>query len=131
MSKNRGFTTTEMMIAVIFVFIVGAVIYFFTSGLQASHRDVERKTAINAIYYNLVEVVKPTLGGYPRVLNQEQLKAMDSALLTDPRGKKIGSRDSDYRYEPTKCNGGDVCQSFTLRANLERENVFVKRSPQN
>lgn len=131
MSKNKGFTTTEAMIAVIFVLFTGAIFYVFTAGLQASHRDTDRKTAINAIYYNLVEVVKPTLRGYPRVLSAEQLKAMDSALLTDPRGKKIGTRDSDYRYEPTECNGGDVCQRFTLRASLERENDFLKRSPQN
>jgi len=129
MSKNKGFTTTELVIAVIFVLFVGAIFYVFTSGLQASHRDTERKTAINAIYYNLVEVAKPALGGYPRVLTAEQLKAMDSSLLSDPQGKKIGARDSDYRYEPTECNGGDVCQSFTLRANLERENSFIKRSP--
>lgn len=97
---------------------------------MASHRDIERKTAINAIYYNLVEVAKPTLSGYPRILAAEHLKAMDSALLTDPQGKKLGAQGSDFRYEPTDCNGGDICQSFILRADLEREDVFVKQSPQ-
>lgn len=129
MSKNRGFTLTEMMIAVIFVLFVGVIFYLLTSGLQASHRDIQRKTAINSIYYNLVEVAKPALGGYPRVITAEQLKAMDSALLTDPQGKMIGDRGSDYIYEPTSCNGGDICQSFALRAVLEREDMFTKRSP--
>jgi type II secretory pathway component PulJ len=129
MSKTRGFTTTEMITAIVFVLLVGAIFYALTSSLQASHRDTRRKTAINAIYYNLVEVVRPSLKGYPRSLEADQLKAMDSALLMDPRGNKMGERDSDYRYEPSECNGGDVCQSFTLRASLEREDDFVKRSP--
>ena len=131
MSKQGGFTTTEVTIAITFVLLASAILYAATSSLKASHRDTERKTAINAIYYNLVEVVKPSLGGYPRVLSADQLKAMDSTLLTDPQGKKIGERGSDYRYEPTECNGGDVCQSFTLRAQLEHEDTFVKRSPDN
>lgn len=129
MRKQGGFTTTEVIIAIIFVLLVGAVFYGSTSSLQTSQRDTRRKTAINAIYYSLVEVIKPSLGGYPRVLTAEQLKSMDSSLLTDPRGHKIGTRDSDYTYEPTDCSGGDVCQSFTLRASLELEDTFVKRNP--
>lgn len=129
MDMKRGFTPTELAVAVVVVVLLGATYYASQSSLYASHRDTQRKTAINAIYYNLVEVVKPTLGGYPRVLTAEQLKAMDTALLTDPRGQKIGAAMSEYRYEPTECNGGDICQSFTLHADLEREDVFVKRSP--
>lgn len=129
MSRNRGFTVVELIVAIVFLTVVGAIFYGQKSGLQASHRDVQRKTAINAVYYNLVEVVKPALGGYPRVIAPEQLKAMDIALLTDPDGKKLGDKDSTYRYEPTECNGGDICKSFTLRADLEREDTFVKQSP--
>lgn len=129
MSKNRGFTATELVIAIVFVFLVGAIFYASSASHDAAHRDNKRKTAMNAVYYNLVEVVKPKLGGYPRILTSDQLGAMDSALLTDPRGKKLGAQGSDYRYEPTECSGGDICQSFTLRADLEREDVFVKQSP--
>jgi len=129
MSKDSGFTATELMIAIVFLLLVGTGFYASTASLQAAHRDNDRKTAINAIYYNLVEVVKPSLGGYPRVLTADQLKAMDAALLTDPRGNKLGTPNSDYRYDPTECNGGDICQKFTLRATLEREDVFVKNSP--
>lgn len=129
MSNNRGFTTTEVMTVIAFTLFTATLFYAVLSTLEASHRDIERKTAINAIYYNLVEVAKPALGGYPRVLSAEHLKAMDSALLTDPHGKKLGTPDSDYRYEPTECNGGDICQSFTLRADLEREDTFIKQSP--
>lgn len=129
MSTNRGFTVIELIVAIAFLAIVGSIFYAQKSDLEASHRDTARKTAINAIYYNLVEVAKPTLGGYPRALKAEQLKAMDSALLTDPDGKKIDEEGSSYRYAPTECNGGDLCKSFTLRADLEREDTFVKQSP--
>ena len=129
MNKRSGFTVIELVIAIAVLTITGAIFYTQKSDLQASHRDSQRKTAINAIYYNLVEVVKPTLGGYPRILKGEVLKAMDMALLTDPDGKKFSASDSNYQYEPTECNGGDLCQSFTLRATLEREDRFVKRSP--
>ncbi len=129
MNKSSGFTVIELVIAIAVLTIVGAIFYTQKSDLQASHRDSQRKTAINAIYYNLVEVVKPTLKGYPRVLKGEDLKAMDVSLLTDPDGKKLGASGSNYQYEPTECNGGDLCQSFTLRAKLEREDRFIKRSP--
>lgn len=129
MNNRSGFTVVELIVAILFLTVIGAIFYGQKAGLEASHRDIERKTAINAIYYNLVEVVKPSLGGYPRVLKAEQLKAMDTALLTDPSGKKLGDKESSYRYDPTECNGGDVCKSFTLRADLEREDAFVKQSP--
>ena len=129
MNKHSGFTVVELIVVILFLTLVGGIFYSQKAGLEASHRDTSRKTAINAIYYNLIEVVKPTLGGYPQALKAEQLKAMDSALLTDPDGKKLGEQGSDYRYEPTECNGGDICKSFTLRAELEREDVFVKQSP--
>lgn len=129
MSTIRSLTTTELLAGAIFLALIGGIFYAQRAGLTAAHRDTERKTAINAMYYNLVEVVKPTLGGYPRVLKTEDLKAMDPALLKDPQGVTIGVQGSDYRYEPTECNGGDVCQSFTLRANMEREDTFVKQTP--
>lgn len=130
MSTIRNLTVTELFAGVVFLILVGGIFLLQRAGLEASHRDTTRKTAINAIYYNLVEVVKPELGGYPRILEAEQLKAMDPALLKDPGGVLIDVQGSDYLYEPTECNGGDICRSFTLRAKLEREDTFVKQSPE-
>lgn len=129
MKHSAGFTIVELLVAIIFLGIVGSVAYSQQQALAMVHRDQDRKIAINAIYYNLEEVVKPTLKGYPRVLTAKQLRAMDPALLVDPSGNKIGKPSSDYRYEPTGCNGGDICSGYILRTTLERETDFVKASP--
>lgn len=129
MKHSAGFTVVELLVALVFLGFVAGIAYSQQQALEIVHRDQQRKVAINAIYYNLEEVVKPTLGGYPRVLAANQLKAMDAALLADPQGNKLGEPDSDYRYEPTGCNGGDLCSGYTVRASLERETDFVRTNP--
>ncbi len=126
--KDRGFTVVEVLAFFMLLSVVGVIFLGQKNALDAIHRDRERKTAINEIFYNLEEVVYPTLKGYPSVLNPTQLKTLGSAYLTDPEGNKIGDKDSDYRYEPTGCNGGTLCTGFTLRTELEREADFVKSS---
>ena len=76
---------------------------YVTKTKQLTHcsRDTQRKTAINAMYYNLEEVYFPAQKSYPRVLSANNLKAMDAKLLKDPQGVVIGEHGSDYRYEPT------------------------------
>lgn len=126
MKKTDGFTVVELLVAIIVLGAIGLIFLSQKHTLEAIHRDKERKIAINSIYYNLEEVVKPGLNGYPSKIDTKQLKAMDSNLLKDPNGKMIGDKDSDYRYEPTGCDGGAVCSGYILRANLEREGDFVK-----
>lgn len=126
MKASHGFTVVELLVAVAFLGIVGTLLFQQQQSVRIIHADQDRKVAINAIHYNLEEVVKPALGGYPRVLSASQLKAMDKALLRDPSGVLIGEPTSQYRYEPTGCNGGEVCTGYTLRADLEREADFVK-----
>lgn len=129
MKTSSGFTLVELLATIVFVSIIGTLFYELNQTLGVVHRDQDRKVAINAIHHNLEEVVKPSLGGYPRLLNATQLKAMDKALLEDPSGATIGESSSQYRYEPTGCNGGNICSGYTLRADLEREADFVKSNP--
>lgn len=131
MNTSSGFTTIELLALIVFIGLIGAVGYDRYQAIQTVHRDQDRKTAINAIYHNLEEVVKPTLGGYPRVLQAAQLKAMDPQLLKDPQGVLVGASGSDYRYEPTGCNGGDICRDFTLSSQLENEGDYTKTSVRN
>ena len=126
MKASSGFTVVELLVAIVFLGVVGTVFFQQQQAVRVLHRDQDRKVAINAIHYNLEEVVKPALGGYPRVLNATQLKAMDKALLRDPAGIMIGEPTSQYHYEPTGCNGSDICAGYTLRADLERESDFIK-----
>ena len=129
MKSSDGFTVVELLVGLVFLGIVSGISFDRYSTIQMVHRDQDRKVAINSMHYNLQEVVKPGAGGYPRVLTAAQLTAMNAALLTDPNGLKLGEASSDYRYEPTGCNGGDICSGYTLRANLELEQDFVKTPP--
>lgn len=127
MRKQSGFTALELIIAIIILLVAGVVFTVQKNNLNAQHRDVQRKIAINAIYYNLEEVVYPSLGGYPAQLDAVQLKAMDSSLLKDPNGLALGEAGSNYSYEPISCTG-NVCKHYMLRATLEREATFEKKS---
>lgn len=128
MKTARGFTVVETLVIIIFLGVIGTVGYTLFEAVRMTHRDQDRKVAINTIHANLEEVVKPKLGGYPRTLSAAQLTAMDKSLLKDPAGVLIGAQDSDYRYEPTDCNGGEKCGGYTLIADLEREADFVKKN---
>lgn len=127
MKKQAGFTALELVVAIIVLIAAGAIFLVQKNDIAAEHRDSTRKTAINAIYYNLEEVVRPALGGYPATLDTKQLKAMDSDLLKDPNGILINETGSDYHYEPSSCSG-TLCQHYVLRAELEKEAEFIKRS---
>jgi len=128
MKTSSGFTVVELLVAITFLGLIVALSLVESRSLTMIHNDQDRKIAINAIHYNLEEVVRPTLNGYPRVLSASQLKAMDSSLLKDPEGNTVGEPGSDYRYEPTGCNGGNVCAGYTLIADLENESDFIKKN---
>lgn len=127
MQKQSGFTAIELIIAILILLTAGVIFLVQKSNLNAGHRDTQRKIAINAIYYNLEEIVHPKLGGYPARLDAKQLKAMDSELLKDPNGITLGETGSDYVYEPSSCDG-DICKHYVLRATLEREAPFERKS---
>lgn len=127
MTKQAGFTALELIAAIVILIAAGAIFVVQKNDIAAEHRDTVRKISINAIYYNLEEIVHPTLGGYPAKLDTKQLRAMDSDLLKDPNGIRINETDSEYRYEPSSCSG-DVCQHYVLRATLEKEAEFTKSS---
>jgi Tfp pilus assembly protein PilE len=126
MNTSAGFSTIELIALFLLLGFLAVVGYDRYDAVQSVHRDQARKVAINSIHQNLEEVVKPKLGGYPRIIAASQLTAMDKSLLTDPHGKVLGKNTSDYRYEPTGCNGGDICRSYKLSADLEKEADYVK-----
>lgn len=127
MRKQLGFTVLELVTAIVVLIAAGSIFLVQKNDIAATHRDTERKIAINAIYYNLEEVVFPTLHGYPTKLDAKQLKAMDPDLLNDSNGIAINEADSQYRYEPSSCDG-DICQHYKLHATQEKEAEYVKSS---
>lgn len=126
--KQRGFTVIELMAAIVILVTIGAVFLVQKSNLEAASRDDTRRTAINAMYYNLEDVFYAKNKYYPQAIDEKNLTAMDSQLLSDPDGNKVGSSDSDYRYEAKSCSLDGKCQAYELRAVLENEADFVKEN---
>ena len=125
MKRSQGFTVIELIVVIVFLIAAAAILFMQKNNLNAAQRDDQRKTAINAMYYNLEEVFFEKNGYYPSKIESKTLRAMDPELFTDPDGVKMNEPDSNYRYEGTHCNN-DKCQSYSLRADLEKEADYVK-----
>lgn len=126
--KQRGFTVIELLVVIVLLVVGGWLFFSEKARVQAVQRDAARKVAINAMYYNLEEVYYPANHYYPVSIDSKTLRAMDPSLFTDPRGNKLGTSGSDYRYEATGCSTDGKCTGYTLRAQLEREGDYIKTS---
>jgi prepilin-type N-terminal cleavage/methylation domain-containing protein len=126
MDRQNGFTVLEIIIAIVVIVAAGAFFYLQKRDLVTANLDTQRKTATNAIYYNLEHIYYPANNAYPETLTPEQLKGLDPSLLTDPTGKTISEQGSSLRYEPTNCNTEGKCRYYTLTALLDNEADFVK-----
>ncbi|MCL2451765.1 type II secretion system GspH family protein [Candidatus Saccharibacteria bacterium] len=144
MRKQSGFTIIELLIA--FVVLATLAIFFAVQrhDLEIAQRDQARKTALNAMYYNLTEVFYAENKYYPETIGRGNLKAMDPALFTDPGGVTLNGNkctytnadgeqtddgDCDYRYTPSDCNEKGECQKFKLTASMEAEAEYTRNSP--
>lgn len=125
--KQSGFTIIELMLVIVLLGATGTIFYLQKEQLNMSTRDTARKTAINAIHFNLEELYFPAAKGYPEHITTDRLKGLDPKLLKDQNGVAIGQQPSEYRYEPRDCANG-LCRGYTLRANLEQEADFIKTS---
>jgi prepilin-type N-terminal cleavage/methylation domain-containing protein len=124
--KQRGFTIIELLAAMVVLITIGVVFFVQKSNLESASRDDTRRTAINAMYYNLEDVFFVKNKYYPQIINEKNLTAMDSKLFTDPNGNEIGSGESNYRYEPKDCSLDGKCKGYVLRAELENEADYIK-----
>lgn len=125
--RRPGFTVIELIVMVVFLVTAAVVLLFQIQKINTEHTNSQKKTAINAIYYSLEESYHPEKGHYPEYIEDDTLKTMDSALLIDPNGVKLGESGSAYRYESKNCQDGE-CQSYTLRTSLDGESDFIKES---
>lgn len=124
--NQRGFTVIELFFAIVVLSVIAVLFWNYKNDIESLSRDDTRRTAINAMYYNLEDVYFVKNGHYPQTINRTNLTAMDSVLFTDPDGVEIGKSDSDYRYEPIGCQE-ERCSGYTLRAIMEREADYVKK----
>jgi type II secretory pathway pseudopilin PulG len=128
MSRNqKGFTVLELIIAVVFLAVIGTIFLIQDRNLQISQRDSQRKMAINAIYYNLEDVYYTAHSAYPQAITSDALPGVDPTILKDPDGVMIGAQNSNYTYTPKNCTNG-ACKSYVLRSTLEQEADYVKNS---
>lgn len=82
----------------------------------------------NAMYYALQEYYAPAHDGYyPSEISEKNLPVIDPQLFTDPFGTNLGIDGSSYSYEPANCDANNNCKEFILRAQLEKEDVYIKK----
>lgn len=124
-TRSNGFTVIEILFVALLLAAASIVFFVQKQNIEIASRDNDRKTAINAIFYDLQKVYYPKYGYYPSVVNKSDMTAIDPSLLTDPNGKVLGTAGSDYTYTPTDCTNNE-CTGFTLRATLENEADYVK-----
>ena len=128
MKTKKAFTVLELVLAIIFVGVFVVLFFLQKVNIAAMDRDEKRKTAINAMYYALEEGYYVANEAYPEHIEKsETLPWIDPNLFTDPNGLNLWDEGSDYSYEANDCNEGK-CKSYVLRAEMEKENSYIKSS---
>lgn len=128
MKEQKGFTLIEVMIVGAFAALLVVLFFIQKANVDAMNRDDQRKTAINAMYYALEEYYAPNHDGYyPAELSEDNLPVIDPQLFTDPFGTNLGTDGSSYSYEPANCDAENNCKEYILRAQLEKEDVYIKK----
>lgn len=88
--RQSGFTVIELVFVGVFLAIAGVFIFIQMNNLKVANDDLQRKTAINAMYYALEEVYYKEHGFYPASLESSTLPSVDPSLFTDPDGFTLG-----------------------------------------
>lgn len=126
MKKSSGFTVIELLVVIV-VLGVGVWLFFNEKAtVMAVQHDSQRKIAINAMYYSLEEVFYDKNHYYPQTIDSKTLRSVDPELFTDPSGATLGASGSQYHYETTGCTTDGHCTGYTLHADMEREDTYVK-----
>lgn len=127
MKSKSGFTVLELMIVGFFMSLLLIIFFIQKANVEAMNRDDYRKTAINAMYYALEEYYYPKFGYYPAEIDEDVLPVIDPEFFTDPIGINLGVDGGSYSYEVANCDSENHCREYTLRANLEKEDTYIKK----
>lgn len=137
---EHGFTVIELIIAFVILVILASFFVIQRNSLESSQRDQQRKTAINAMYYDLKDVFFAKNHYYPKTISRSNLTAMDQSLFTDPdgyilNGDKCSDKDGNsatglcnYHYTAIDCNSAGECSAFKLSSDMETESTYTKNS---
>lgn len=123
MKRASGFTIIELTSCLVLLCIIGGLIFLQKGNLDASQRDQERKTSVNAIYYGLKEAYLPAHQSYPVSIDSKTLP------YVDPRSfEKIGDNPLyKMHYRGLDCEA-DTCKKFEIKIRLEKEAEYKKLS---
>lgn len=123
MKRSNGFTVIELISALIIVIIIITIELVQKNSVEATGRDQDRKTAVNAMYYGLKQAFFVKNNYYPTEINATTLPYID------PNHFKLIGDDEKYKivYRGLDCNGSQ-CQNFEIRVALEKEALYKKRS---
>lgn len=128
MKDQKGFTLIEIMIVGAFAALVVVLFFIQKGNIDAMNRDDQRRTAINAMYYALENGYAPNHNGYyPSEISEDNLTVIDPQLFTDPYGVLLGTEGCSYSYEPANCDTENQCKEYILRAQLEKEEDYIKK----
>lgn len=123
--KKTGFTVIEILFVILLTSILLILIVNQKNNIEATNRDRERKSSINAMYFQLVNVYYKQNNHYPESISPEILPGVDPAIFTDPNGVYMEDVGSNYSYTTSNCDNGK-CQNFKLTATLEKEAAYIK-----
>jgi type II secretory pathway pseudopilin PulG len=124
---RRGVNILNTVLVAIALIGITLAIILYSAHLQTAEGDKVRKQSINAMYYSLEHEFYAKHSYYPLKISPEILPTVGDGLFVDPEGHHLSDPKSDYRYEPYGCNG-EICQGYTLRANLESEDIYIKNN---
>lgn len=149
--QSAGFTIIELVVVIIILCILGTLVAFTYSGVQAGNRDKERQADIETLQSQL-EMYAAVHSKYPSVaeINTADWRAVNMAglkedTLKDPQWSSSGSCSQEgqpilaagehcYTYEVSGADGAAcdnaavMCAHYTISATLENNQAFVKAS---
>lgn len=124
--SRTGFTIIELMVCIVVIAAISVLAMTNVRGARSENRDSQKKTDINAVYYQL-ESFHEANGYYPKTIDAKVLKGIDPDSLIDNNGRSINQTGGSYVYTSENC--ADVkCKSYVLTAELEKEAPFERLS---
>lgn len=139
--NEKGFTVVEIVFAILVLAILAGFFVVQRNSIEAGKRDQQRKTAVNAMYYNLKEVYFAKNKSYPKTISRDNLTAIDPDLFTDPNGgilngekcsykngAELSQSFCNYHYQPSDCDSEGKCKNFKITADMETESEYSKSS---
>lgn len=138
MRRSAGFTIIELLVVVVLFLSMCGLFLYQKNTIEAVARDDRRKADINTLYHNLEKVYYQAHSSYPDTLTTKTLPSVQADTFKDPSGLAVNelrvddsilgtTTRSTYTYEPTGCKNNQ-CTGYTLRADLEKEADYVRKS---